>query len=132
MSLVSLVCTQANKLYLTVFKSPQKWYYFLKKGPCSCCLFRICYQQCGFCKFTGSSLFLLYYHEWLNLIIWFQCDIILQSKFNVSESFLQGGPHNHTVGGLAVCLKYVHIFTWTDGQLKELCLIIVVAMTLGI
>lgn len=25
---------------------------------------------------------------------------------NVSESFLQGGPHNHTIGGLAVCLKY--------------------------
>ncbi|XP_063950680.1 uncharacterized protein LOC108222673 [Daucus carota subsp. sativus] len=45
---------------------------------------------------------------------------------------IQGGPHNHTIGGLAVCLKYVHIFTWTDGQLKELCPIIVVAMTLGI
>lgn len=38
----------------------------------------------------------------------FQFEIILVSEANLTlvSRFSQGGPHNHTIGGLAVCLKY--------------------------
>ena len=32
--------------------------------------------------------------------------------------FMQGGPHNHTIGGLAVCLKYAQSPDFKDYQNK--------------
>lgn len=39
------------------------------------------------------------------------------------EFFMQGGPHNHTIGGLAVCLKYAQSpeFKAYQNKVLQLC-----------
>lgn len=73
-----------------------------------------------FCSIAMNANYFTFFVKMDFLIL-----ICLHSKINITEFFSQGGPHNHTIGGLAVCLKYAQTPEFKAYQ-KQVLLVYVV------
>ena len=62
-----------------------------------------------------------FYLLWVPMLTFFLIFKLFDKHIKMHRLIMQGGPHNHTIGGLAVCLKYAQSPEFKAYQNKVLC-----------